>query len=162
MNGKARTTDEIPDADDYRIVADLMRPDELTSGADRPYWSSLLTGEVRLPRCCGCGAYHWPAVWRCSSCGGWGHDWVEVSLKGEIYSWTRTWHAFSGAEAFSVPFVSIVVALDEADGARLIGTLEGADDTVAIGDRVTGRVDHIEMQGSKLPALRWTVQGQSA
>jgi len=61
-----------------------------------------------------------------------------------------------------VPFVSIVVALDEADGARLIGTLEGADDTVAIGDRVTGRVDHIEMQGSKLPALRWTVQGQSA
>lgn len=138
-----------------------MTPDQLTSGADQPYWAGLLERRVQLPRCVGCGKWHWPAVWRCGECGGFDHVWNEVALHGQVYSWTRTHHFFEGTESFDLPFVSVVVELPDAGGIRLIGTMKSSDDGVSIGMPVKGEIGHVHAGGKDIPALVWSVEAGS-
>lgn len=133
-----------------------MNPEEITAGADRPYWAGLQAGRALLPKCASCEKWHWPAVFRCPECGSWEHVWEEVALSGKVYSWTRTFHPFAGAEAFPPPFVSLVVELDSAGGIRLIGTLEGGDGDIAIDDPVSGTIGTIPFSGDDYPALFWS------
>lgn len=138
-----------------------MISDQLSSGADQPYWAGLLEGRVQLPRCVGCGKWHWPAVWRCGECGSLEHVWHEVALEGKIYTWTRTWHYFEGTEAFDLPFVSVIVELPEAGGIRLIGTMQSSDNDVSIGMPVTGSIRRISAEGREIPALVWSLEEAS-
>lgn len=135
----------------------------VSPGADQPYWDGLTEGRLRLPRCAGCGRWHWPAVWRCGDCGSWEHAWVEVEPAGEIYTWSRTWHRFPGLESLGAPFVSVVVAVDGTDGRRLTGILEGDEAGLRIGSRVAGRIATVEAAGRVVPAFRWRlVAGEAA
>ena len=84
-----------------------LTADALANGADAPYWQGLIDGKPQLQRCGGCGTWHWPAVWRCGVCGGWNQVWEPIALKGEIYTWARTWHPFGGTEALPKPFVTL-------------------------------------------------------
>ena len=126
----------------------------LSTGADGPYWSALLEGRLQLQRCAACKQWHWPAVWRCSHCGSWEQSWEDVSLRGKVYSWTRTWHAFAGIEHLAKPFVIAVVKLDGGGGARLVGIVDDNAD-VAIGDAVAGCVGETPYDGASIPALKW-------
>ena len=126
-------------------------------GAEGRYWQALREGHLELPRCSGCGAWHWPAVWRCGECGSWEHEWVRQALAGTIYSWTRTWHPFGGTEAFAKPFVTLVVALRDVP-CRLTGVLEGPEDGVAIGTAVSGRIATTAFAGGNIPSLRWAIE----
>lgn len=123
-------------------------------GADGRYWDALLEGRLELPRCKGCGAWHWPAVWRCGACGSWDHEWREQPLAGTVFSYTRTHHRFAGSEAFALPFVSVLVELESAP-VRLIGVLEDDEAGLRIGARVTGRIDRTAFGKASIPALRW-------
>ena len=129
----------------------------LTSGADRAYFEGLVAGDIRLQSCKGCGKHHWPAVFRCPDCGSWEQEWNPVSPIGKIYSWTRTWHVFTGIEGFNPPFVSVVVALDDVPSVRLLGVLEGSEEGLAIGSQVTGRIQSISLLGRDMPALAWSL-----
>ena len=129
----------------------------LTSGADQAYFEGLAEGEVRLQVCKGCGKHHWPAVFRCPDCGSWDQAWKPVAPRGRIYSWTRTWHAFTGLEAFKPPFVSLVVRLYDVPSVRLLGVLEGNETGLEIGAPVSGRVHSISFQGAVIPALVWSL-----
>ncbi|PKB14787.1 hypothetical protein B0I00_2388 [Novosphingobium kunmingense] len=123
-------------------------------GAEGPYWDALLDGHLKLPRCRGCGAWHWPAVWRCGECGSWDHEWVERALTGTVFSHTRTHHAFAGTEAFDRPFTTVLVSLTEVP-IRLIGVLEGSEEGLRIGAEVEGRIDRTRFGTHDIPALRW-------
>lgn len=125
-------------------------------GADAEYWAGLAQGQVRLQSCSGCGKWHWPAVWRCGTCGSWEHRWQEVPMQGHIFSWTRSWHDFGGADSLKPPYVSVVVELEHPAGVRLLGTLSDPDSTPAIGQRVTAEVQHDSFEGEPLLSLRWT------
>lgn len=129
--------------------------DKWSTGADGPYWDGLSEGRLLLPACSDCGRWHWPAVWRCPACGSWDQDWRPVSMKGRIYSWTRTRHAFAGLEALGTPFVISVVELEQAGGIRLMGHLEGDEDDVRIGQRVTGFVSGTQCLGQDVPSICW-------
>ena len=134
----------------------------ISPGADQPYWDGLLEGRLALPRCRGCGRWHWPAVWRCGDCGSWEHDWHAVEPVGAIYTWSRTWHRFPGIESLGAPFVSVVVRLDGADGRRLTGLVEGDEAGLRIGARVRGRIAEVEAAGRVLPAFRWRIEPAGA
>ena len=54
-----------------------------------------------------------------------------------------------------MPYVSVLVALDGGNGARLSGVLEPQDQDVKIGTRVTGTPTMIEFLGKTIPAIRW-------
>lgn len=128
-----------------------------TTGADGPYWQALAEGRLELPRCEGCGRWHWPAVFRCGECGSWDHAWHAVEPEGTVFSWTRTWHAFDGSAGIGVPFVSLIVELPQAGGRRLLGLLEGDAARLRIGAKVRGRIDATEIWGDRIPSLRWTI-----
>jgi len=125
-------------------------------GAEGRYWDALIEGHLELPRCRGCGTWHWPAVWRCGTCGSWDHGWIECPLVGSVFSYTRTHHHFAGTEGLPSPFVSVLVLLSEAP-IRLIGVLEGDEHDLRIGASVTGRIDRTRFGEASIPALRWSL-----
>lgn len=127
----------------------------LSVGAESEYWDGLLAGELRLQRCAGCRAWHWPAVFRCAACGSWEHLWEPVALTGNVYSWTRNWHPFGGLEALEKPFVIAVVALGGGGGARLVGIMDDPGD-VHIGQTVRGRITTTQFAADTVPSIRWS------
>lgn len=134
-----------------------MNPGALAVGAEAPYWEALLDGRLALQRCAGCGVWHTPAVWRCNACGGWEHIWEEVPMAGRIFTWTRNWHRFGGQEALDLPFVTVVVELDGANGARLMGLLDKDARDIAIGARVRGVRADTPYGDVNVPSIRWSL-----
>lgn len=127
----------------------------LSVGAEAEYWDGLLAGELRLQRCAGCKAWHWPAVFRCARCGSWEHEWEPVALTGTVYSWTRSWHPFGGLETIEKPFVIAVVALEGGGGARLVGIMDDPG-KVRIGQAVRGRITSSPFGAGNIPSIRWS------
>lgn len=123
-------------------------------GAEGHYWDALVEGRLELPRCKGCGTWHWPAVWRCGECGSWEHEWVAQPIEGRVFTYTRTHHPFGGTEAFERPFVTLVVTLD-AVPVRLTGVLEGDETGLRIGAPVKGAITRTAFGEARIPALRW-------
>jgi uncharacterized OB-fold protein len=131
-------------------------------GADDAYWKGLADGEVRVQRCSQCSHWHVPAVWRCGECGSWELQWQRIAPRGRIFSWTRTWHDFGAPPELGLPFVSVVVELDEAGGRRLMGTLADAHADVRIGQPVEADIIQTTFEGETIPALRWRPLGSPA
>jgi len=125
-------------------------------GAEGRYWDALAKGHLELPRCQGCGRWHWPAVWRCGDCGSWEHEWVEQPIAGTIFTWTRTHHPFGGTEGLAKPFTTVLVTLETVP-VRLTGILEGDDTSLEIGAPVTGRIGRTRFADAEIPALRWSL-----
>lgn len=125
------------------------------TGADGPYWNALAEGRLELPRCAECGRWHWPAVFRCGNCGEWNLRWDAVEMRGRVFSWTRSWHAFAGAEALGAPFVSLIVELPQAGHLRVLGVLAGDDAKLAIGADVHGQASTTPFGEGRIPSLRW-------
>ena len=127
-------------------------------GADGPYWSAIDAGRLELPRCQGCGRWHWPAPFRCSECSSNQFEWVKREPVGQIYSWTRTWHRFDGLENFPLPFVSVLVELPEAGNIRLLGRYDESAGAPVIGMAVIGEVIASEVFARTIPAWCWKAQ----
>jgi uncharacterized protein len=125
-------------------------------GAEGPYWLALAEGRLVLPRCEGCGTWHWPAVWRCGDCGSWQHSWHEQPLAGRVFAWTRTHHRFAGTEGLALPYVTALVLLDSVP-IRLVGLVEGDETALATDARVTGRAARTAFGGETIPSIRWTL-----
>jgi uncharacterized OB-fold protein len=128
-------------------------------GADDEYWRALERGEFRLPRCAGCGAWTWPAHFRCGHCGSWQMNWTALEPKGLVYSWTRTWYAFDRVleRAADVPYVTILAEIPAANGARVMGVLEGGEAGLRIGAAVAGLIAPPAEKTKGYPSIRWTL-----
>jgi uncharacterized OB-fold protein len=127
--------------------------------ADETYWEALAAGEFRLPRCARCRRWTWPAHWRCGRCGSWDFDWAPVEPKGVVYSWTRTWYAFDRTRerAGDLPYVVMLVEIDGADGARVMGVLAGDDAPLKIGAPVTGAILPPSEKAKGYPSIVWSL-----
>lgn len=128
---------------------------DFDSRVDAPHWHGLQRGELWLQRCPGCGTWIWPAEWRCGECGSFDPGWEAVEPTGSVYSWTRTHYPFDPAHADLVPFVHVLVAVEQAGGRRLIGILTGDETALRIGAAVRGYVEPASPRSLDLPALRW-------
>ncbi|MDB5970157.1 MAG: hypothetical protein JWQ90_2607 [Hydrocarboniphaga sp.] len=126
-----------------------------TTGADGPYWQAMAAGRLELPRCEDCGRWHWPAVFRCGSCGSWSQAWHSLAMQGQVFSYARSWHPFAGAEGIAVPYVSLVVELPQAGGRRVLGLLRGDERDLAIGAEVKGIAASTLVGETPIPAMHW-------
>lgn len=122
-------------------------------GPDEPYWTGLSQGRLTLPRCQVCGRWHWPAVSRCGACGSWAQEWRDVTLEGRLFTWTRTWHSFLGAEGLERPFVTAVIELPQAGNRRVLGLFEGREPRIGLD--VVGAVRTTNVTDGELPVLIW-------
>ncbi len=89
----------------------------------RPYWEGLNRGVLSVQRCAGCGKLrHYPRL-VCDQCYALESDWVQASGRGEVHSWTVAHHAFHPGFAGDLPYVLVIVDLEE--GVRAMGRLRG-------------------------------------
>lgn len=130
-------------------------------GADEEYWVALERGEFKLPRCSACHTWMWPAHFRCGHCGSWEIAWEAVEPVGTIYTWTRN-HAVSDVikeRRADLPYVTVLVELPQAGGARVAGVLEGDGGAVRIGAAVRGVVRPPDARAKGYATMAWELVG---
>ena len=128
-------------------------------GADEPYWLALEAGEFKISRCGGCREWLWPAHFRCGKCGSWDIGWEAVEPVGTVYTWTRN-HAVSDVlkeRRADVPYVTLLVELPQAGGARVAGVLAGEDAGLRIGAPVRGIVRPPEERSRGYATMAWAL-----
>jgi uncharacterized OB-fold protein len=129
----------------------------------QPFWDGVARGELLVQRCARCAAWLWQPRPVCSRCHAPDPVWTRVSGAGRVASWTVIRPPTLPAWAEKVPFVVLLVELDE--GVRMVGYLvddagallrtDGAAEGIALGTRVLLRFH--EQAGTRLPC--WTVAG---
>jgi len=122
------------------VLADVS-PDAAT----RPFWDACRRRELRLQRCSDCGAFRQPPSAGCPHCGCARSDWPLLEGRGTVFSYTIVHHAAVPPLAAEVPYNVVVVALDDAPGARLISNLlDVAPEDLAVGMRVQVAWDEVK------------------
>lgn len=120
----------------------LPRIDEM----NRPYWEGAKRHELLLQKCQECGHYRYPPGETCPSCLSDRLEWVKVSGRGSVYTWTVFHQAYHPAYKDDIPYAVVAVELEE--GPRMITNLVncGTEDikmgmpVEVVFDDVTGEV----------------------
>lgn len=103
----------------------------------REYWEGIDRGELRLQRCEDCGTYRWPFRCICNRCHSWNTVVLPSSGRGSIFSWAINRHAFAPGFGERLPYVSVLVRLDEQDDLIIPGVLDELEpEWLEIGVRV--------------------------
>ena len=101
------------------------KPIPAISDEMRPFYEGARRHELWVQRCGGCGALRFPARALCSECLASGADWVQVSGRGEIFSFNVMHQVYHPGFAAEVPYAVVVVQL--AEGPKLLSNLVGVD-----------------------------------
>ena len=103
------------------LPADLVSvtPDPVTD----PFWEGCRLRELRLQRCGDCKRFRHPPLPGCPQCGSGRSEWVKVSGKGTVFSYTIAYHAVSPQVAKDVPYNVVLVEMEGAPGVRLVSNL---------------------------------------
>jgi uncharacterized protein len=106
---------------------------------DRPYWDGARQGRLMVQRCTGCGRYSHPPTMICPRCGGENQTWEQASGRGTIHSFTVARQSTTRGFQSDLPYVVVLVALEEDPDVLLLTNLLGNIDLNAldIGDPVT-------------------------
>lgn len=115
----------------------VTRPIPVPNEWTQPFWDAAREGVLALQRCQSCGRFQHPPYATCVNCISTDLRFEPVRGKGTIYSYTIMYHAGDRRFAAAIPYASIIVELDGAPGALLVGNLLDAPYTAAkVGRRV--------------------------
>jgi uncharacterized OB-fold protein len=122
-------------ARDEPVAKPIPAPGEL----DRPYWDGARQGRLMVQRCTGCRRYSHPPTVICAHCGREDQTWEKVSGRGTIHSFTIARQSTTRGFQSDLPYVVVLVALEEDPDVLLLTNLLGNVDLNAldIGDPVT-------------------------
>jgi uncharacterized OB-fold protein len=87
------------------------------------FFAGARRGKLMVQRCDDCGQLRFPAYELCSNCLGTRAHWVEVSGRGEVYSFNIMHQVYHPGFASEVPYAVVVIQLDE--GPRMVSNLLG-------------------------------------
>ena len=99
-----------------------------------PFWDACAESRLVLPRCTACSELIWYPRQFCPFCGSLTVDWVEVSGRGTVYSFTIIRRG-AGAYKEAAPYVVAYVEL--AEGPRLLTNIVTDRDTAGPPNHVT-------------------------
>ena len=134
------------------------------SAADRPvpvpnaitadYWDGALRHELVLRRCSDCGFYIHPPKPTCTRCQSEAVVAGRVSGNGVVYSFSVMYNRGNPGFEDELPFVVVIVHLDEQPGLKALGNLLDCPvDDVHIGMPVQVAFEHLT-GGAVLPQFR--------
>ena len=116
----------------------------------RPFWEGCKAGELRMQHCSSCDRFQFYPRIVCSDCGSKDLEWLPVSGRGVIASFTVVRRGIS--RAYDAPYV--VVLIDLAEGVRMMSSLVGAEaESVSVGAAVQVEFEDWG-QGYRLPVFR--------
>ncbi|MDJ0787038.1 MAG: Zn-ribbon domain-containing OB-fold protein [Myxococcota bacterium] len=114
-----------------RFFPDGMPP-PLANAITLPFWEAAAEHRLVVQRCTACGHMQLPPSPVCSECRSDVPEWHEVSGRGEVFTFTTVHRPIAASQ--ELPFLIAVIALEGADGVRLISNLvEVEPDAVEIG-----------------------------
>jgi uncharacterized protein len=97
----------------------------------RPYWDAAKRHELKIQKCRTCGGYYFYPRDFCPSCFSFDVEWMKVSGRGTIYSFTICHRPAKGFEE-DVPYNLVLVELEE--GPRMMSTVVGCpNDALRVG-----------------------------
>jgi uncharacterized OB-fold protein len=99
--------------------ADFPLPD-VNWEPTREFWAGAARGELLITRCDACARYVWYPESPCRSCGGAHLTWTPVSGRGRLFSWSVVHYAWIPQFKDQLPFVTGLVALEEAPAVRVV------------------------------------------
>lgn len=141
------------------VTEPVPRPAPAADAIEAPFWARLRDdGSLVLQRCAACGSYRHPPRPVCAACGRRDLEWVPSPGRGEVWTSTIVHPPTLPAFAALVPYVAVVVRLDEGvfmvsrlvDRADVDAVLAGTD---PIGRRVQLAATAVE-EGVVLPLAR--------
>ncbi|MDY6907448.1 MAG: Zn-ribbon domain-containing OB-fold protein [Chloroflexota bacterium] len=102
-------------------MADYTKPLPMVTPDTREFWEGCKRHELVIQRCRDCGALrHYPRP-MCPACGSWDAEWVRVSGRGKVYTWTVAVQPFHPGFLDEMPYASVTVELDE--GVRMVSNV---------------------------------------
>ena len=123
-------------------MADYKKPLPRPTPASMPFWAAAKRHELQIQRCGSCGAHIFYPREVCPECLASELQWVKVSGKGTVYSFTIAQQATHHAFTEEVPYVIAIVELDE--GPRLTTNIAGCKpEEVRVGMQVTATFDDV-------------------
>lgn len=89
----------------------------------RPYWQACREGQLTVQRCRDCGAHQFYPRMMCTHCDSDAVEWVPVSGRGTVRSYTVVRRPVSAAYASETPYIVALIAL--AEGPTLMSNVTG-------------------------------------
>lgn len=124
-------------------------------GLDAEHWEGLRAGKLLVQRCRKCSTWVWSPRPICPACHSFDLSFDPVEPVGTIYSWTRTWQAFTPDATGHVPYLVVLAELPAAGNRRILGVLANADGlTPRIGTAVRGTIEQ-PPDDAYWPLVRW-------
>lgn len=109
------------------IRAPTQVPLPQIDGVSEPFWTGCAERRLLVQHCLTCGAFQSSPRLYCRNCRGGEFDWRESEGRGRVYTYTVVYHPGAPALRDQVPYVVVVVKLDDCGGAQLISNLVGED-----------------------------------
>ncbi|MFC1971606.1 Zn-ribbon domain-containing OB-fold protein [Chloroflexota bacterium] len=81
-----------------------------------PFWEYCRQHELRMQKCTQCGHVRYPPGMICPRCHSMEAEWVRLSGKGTVYSYTVIHRLYHKAFKDDIPYVGAIVHLDEGPG----------------------------------------------
>ncbi|MGH7820206.1 MAG: Zn-ribbon domain-containing OB-fold protein [Candidatus Binatia bacterium] len=100
----------------------------------KPFWDWCAKRELRFQRCVACGTFRFPPLTGCRHCAATEAEWVRVSVRARVFSYTIVANPALPDLRHDVPYNVVVVEFDDAPGARLVSNVVGiAPEDVRVG-----------------------------
>jgi uncharacterized protein len=113
------------------MTTDYRKPLPYIHKETKPYWDGAKRHELTLPKCRSCNQYYFYPRDFCPSCFSFDVEWVKVSGRGVIYSFTVCHRGSPGFEG-DAPYNIALVELEE--GVRMMSNIvECPDADLTIG-----------------------------
>lgn len=104
-------------------MSELSKPVPSVTPQMAPFFEGARQGQLMVQRCGECGMMRFPAQELCANCLSSRAGWVEVSGRGEVYSFNVMHQVYHPGFAAEVPYAVVVVKLEE--GPKLVSNLVG-------------------------------------
>jgi uncharacterized OB-fold protein len=86
----------------------------------QPFWDAARQRRLELPRCRECGVFVVPPTGYCPGCRNDDFEWVQLSGRATLYTYTVVWHPVMPTLSDSVPYVLAVVKLPDAGDVKFV------------------------------------------
>ncbi len=118
------------------------------------FWDGCNRGELMMQRCTDCARLRWMPQPMCPHCNSLQREWVKVSGRGKVYSYTIITHPVHPAAVSRVPYNVAQVQLDEDPNLILVTNLVGLKNEEIRVDLPVEVVFEEHEAGVKLPKFK--------
>jgi uncharacterized protein len=116
-------------------MSEYLKPLPTITDDNREFWEGAKQGHLRMQQCGDCKHIRYPISHCCPKCLSYKFEWVNLSGRGEVFSYVVFYQLYNKAFEKDIPYNVALVQLEE--GPRMYSNVVGVDnDAVKVGDKL--------------------------